>query len=73
MKSKIITAMSIIMLVGLMFLGYFIIPIGMPICGIIGLTYGIKTKDKSFTKWSFAALLLGVCCLIYTLTTIYSM
>ena len=61
MKSKMITAMSIIMLVGLMFLGYFIIPIGIPICGIIGLTYGIKTKDKSFTKWSFAALLLGVC------------
>ena len=44
MKSKIITAMSIIMLVGLMFLGYFIIPIGIPICSIIGLTYGSKQK-----------------------------
>ena len=73
MKSKYIISMGAIMLLGFMFLGFFIIPIGIPICAIIGLTYGIKTKDKSFTKWSFVALILGVFCIIYTIMTISSM
>lgn len=65
--------MGAIMLIGFITLGFFIIPIGISICAIIGLIYGIKTKDKSFTKWSIVALVLGIACISYALLTIKSM
>ena len=37
-----------------------IIPVGIPLCAIIGLMYGIKNKDTIFTKCSAVALFVGI-------------
>lgn len=73
MQVKVWTAIGIIMLVSFMTLGLFAFPIGIPVCSIIGLIYGIKKKDKLFTKWSIVALGIGIACMIYTLAVIKSM
>lgn len=73
MKNKIPGAMGIIMLVCFITLGFFAFPVGIPLCGAIGLAYGIKSKDKSFTRGSLIALLIGFALIIYTLFLIHSM
>ena len=65
--------MSIIMLACLMRLGLFAFPVGIPICGIIGLVYGIRNKNKPFIKWCSLALIIGVTLVIYTLILIKAM
>ena len=50
-----------------------IIPVGNPLCAIIGLMYyGIKNKDTIFTKCSAVALFVGIACIVYTLLVIKS-
>jgi len=49
-----------------------IIPVGIPLCAIIGLMYGIKNKDTIFTKCSAVALFVGIACIVYTLLVIKS-
>lgn len=73
MQVKVWTAIGIIMLVSFMTLGLFAFPIGIPVCSVIGLIYGIKKKDKLFTRWSIVALGIGIACMIYTLAVIKSM
>ena len=46
--------------------------IGIPLCAIIGLMYGIKNKDTIFTKCSAVALFVGIACIVYTLLVIKS-
>lgn len=52
--------MGIIMLIGFITIGFFIFPIGITLCSIIGLCYGITGKDKLFTRWSFIGLSVGI-------------
>lgn len=73
MKSKILVAMGISILVGFLTLGFFAFPIGIPLCGAIGLVYGLKNKDRSFIKGSLIALLIGIAFIIYALLLINSM
>lgn len=73
MKNKILIAMGVIMLVCLVAIGSFAFPVGIPLCGVIGLCYGIKEKDKNFIRCSLVALLIGVILLIYTLSLINNM
>lgn len=73
MKSKILTAMGVIMLLCLVTLGFFAFPVGIPICGAIGLFYGIKSKDKLFIKWCSLALGIGLVLVVYTLLVISNM
>lgn len=61
------------MLVCLVAFGFLAFPIGIPLCAVIGLTYGIKSKDKTFIKWSSLALFVGVALVVYTLFLISSM
>ena len=49
-----------------------IIPVGIPLCAIIGLMYGIKNKDTIFTKCSAVALFVGIACNVYTLLAVKS-
>lgn len=73
MKNKILIVLGIILLGCFITLGFFAFPIGIPLCGAIGLFYGIKSKDKNFIRWSLIALLIGIALIIYTLLLIKSM
>lgn len=73
MKNTVFLIMGIILLICFTTLGFFAFPVGIPLCGAIGLFYGIKSKDKSFIKWSLIALLIGVGMIVYTLLLIKSM
>ena len=73
MKNKVLTTMGIIMLVCLVTLGFFAFPVGIPICSIIGLIYGIKSKNKLFIKWCSLALIIGIALVIYILLVINNM
>lgn len=72
-RNSIFAIMGAIMLIGFITIGFFVFPIGISLCSIIGLCYGIKKKDKLFVKWSLVALSIGVSIDIYTLLLIYSM
>ena len=68
LKNKVLTAMYHKMLIWFLT----IIPVGIPLCAIIGLMYGIKNKDTIFTKCSAVALFVGIACIVYTLLVIKS-
>lgn len=53
MGNKILIMMGIILLLSLIALGFFAFSIGIPICSIIGLTYGIKNKDRLLVYCGF--------------------
>ncbi len=72
-RIKILIAIGTIMLVGFLLVGFFVFPIGIPLCSLVGLLYGIKSKDRLFTKWSIVTLVIGIACIIYTLFVIKSM
>lgn len=73
MNNKVLTAMGFIMLIGFITIGFFIFPIGIPVCAVVGLGYGIKYKERLFIKWSSVALLIGLVLLVYTWGLIQSM
>lgn len=73
MKNRILIVMGIILLGCFITLGFFAFPVGIPLCGAIGLFYGIKSKDKNFIRWSLIALFIGIPLVIYTLLLIKNM
>lgn len=73
MKKGVLIAMGIILLVCFMLFGFFAFPVGISLCSIIGLVYGVKTKDKQLVKWSLVALVIGVALIVYTLLVINNM
>lgn len=73
MRNSILAIMGFLMLIGFITIGFFVFPVCVPLCGIIGLCYGIKKKDKLFVKWSLIVLSIGVIIDVYTLFLIYSM
>lgn len=73
MRNSILAIMGFLMLIGFITIGFFVFPVCIPLCGIIGLCYGIKKKDKLFVKWSLIVLSIGVIIDVYTLFLIYSM
>lgn len=73
LKIKVLTAMGIIMLVCFLTIGIFAFPIGIPLCSIIGLVFGLKYKEKRFTLFSTVGLVIGIGWAIYTLLLIRSM
>ena len=72
LRNKVLIVMGIIMLVCFLTIGFFAFPVGIPLCAIIGLMYGIKNKDTIFTKCSAVALFVGIACIVYTLLVIKS-
>lgn len=73
MRNSILAIMGFLILIGFITIGFFVFPVCVPLCGIIGLCYGIKKKDKLFVKWSLIVLSIGVVIDVYTLFLIYSM
>ena len=73
LKIKVLTAMGIIMLVCFLTIGFFAFPVGIPLCAIIGLVYGLKYKEKRFALFSSFGLVIGIGWAIYTLFLIRSM
>lgn len=73
MRKRISLIICIIMLICIIFLGTFSLPIGITLCSVIGVIYGIKHKDKSFLKCSSVLLVFGTLLIIYTLLNINSM
>lgn len=73
LRNKILTAMGIIMLVCFLTIGFFAFPVGIPLCAIIGLVYGLKYKEKRFTLFSSVGLVIGIGWAIYMLLLISSM
>lgn len=61
------------MLICLITLGFGAFSLGLPLCGVIGVVYGVKNKDKNFVRWSLVALLGGIALFIYTYLLIGSM
>ncbi len=72
-KRKVLTAMAVILITGTILIKFFIIPVGITLCAIIGLWYGVKYKDKVFVRWSSVGLIIGTGLIIYTLCLISSM
>lgn len=72
-KNRILIVMGIILLGCFITLDFFAFPVGIPLCGAIGLFYGIKSKDKNFIRWSLIALFIGIALVIYTLLLIKNM
>lgn len=72
-KSKVLTAMGVVMLVCLVALGMFAFPVGLPICGVIGLVYGLKCKERKFILWSSLMLAIGILWAAYALFLILGM
>lgn len=73
MRNKILLAISIIMLICLVTLGFFAIPVGLSLCSLIGIVYGYKYKDKKFLRYSKIGFIFGLICLVYALIVISSM
>ena len=72
-KNNILTIMGIIILIGIISIGFFVFPIGISMCAITGLCYGCKYKDKLFIRWSSVGLVTGIGLSIYTWCLISSM
>lgn len=73
MRGLVVTVMGFIMLLGFMTIGFFVFPIGITLCAVIGLCYGYRKKDKPFMKGSVVALVIGLAIIIYTLCLVSSM
>lgn len=73
MKREIVSLIIILMLACVVLFGFFAIPVGVPLCSIIGIFYGIKYKDKIFLRWSCVFLGIGVLAIAYVLMNISSM
>lgn len=65
-RNKVLTIMGIIILIGIISIGFFVFPIGISMCAITGLCYGCKYKDKLFIRWSSVGLVTGIGLSIYT-------
>lgn len=72
-RSSILAIMGFLILIGFITIGFFVFPVCIPLCGIIGLCYGVKKKDKLFVRWSLVILPIGVIISIYVLFLIHSM
>lgn len=59
-RNKVLTIMGIIILIGIISIGFFVFPIGISMCAITGLCYGCKYKDKLFIRWSSVGLVTGI-------------
>ena len=66
-RNKVLTIMGIIILIGIISIGFFVFPIGISMCAITGLCYGCKYK------WSSVGLVTGIGLSIYTWCLISSM
>lgn len=64
-RSRILTTIGIIMLAGIVTLGFFGFPAGILLSSIIGLCFGIYKKDKLFIQWSSIAFILDIAFIIY--------
>ena len=72
-RNKVLTIMGIIILIGVTSMGFFVFPIGISICAIVGLCYGCKYKHKLFIRYSSVGLIIGIGLSIYTWCLISSM
>lgn len=73
MGTKLLCVMGIVMLICLITLGMFSLPVGIPLCSIMGLIYGVKHHDKRFIGWSVTGLLVGGMAALYTWLLVLSM
>lgn len=72
-RTKVWSLIGIIMLVSIIFLGFFAIPIGITLSSFVGIIYSIRTKDQKFRKWSIIFLVIGLLCCVYLFMNIHSM
>lgn len=72
-RNRLLTIVGCTMLPCLLTLGAFSLPIGIPLCAGMGLTYGIRYKDKTVTRYAAVALAIGIVCIAYAIITIKSM
>lgn len=55
-RKKVGIIMGVIMLVCIVTLLFFGLPVGLLLCGMVGLGYGVLYKDRLFVRWSAVAL-----------------
>lgn len=72
-RTKAWSLIGIIMLVSIIFLGFFAIPVGITLSSLVGIIYSIRTKDLKFRKWSIIFLVIGLLCCVYLFMNIHSM
>lgn len=72
-RTRILSLIGTIMLISIIFLGFFAIPVGITLSSLVGLIYGIRTKDQKFRKWSTIFLVIGLLCCVYLFMNIHSM
>ena len=49
-RNKVLILSGILILVCFLWIGFFALPVALPVCGLIGLSYGIKHKDRRFDR-----------------------
>lgn len=59
-RKRVCMIMGIIMLVCMVTLFFFGLPVGILLCGMVGLGYGLLYKDKVFVRWSAVALAVDI-------------
>ena len=72
-RSKILIAMGWVMLISVIALGFFGIPIGIILCALIGLAYGVYKQDKPFRLYSSIALIAAIALFIIFFIQLQSM
>lgn len=72
-RTRILSLIGTIMLVSIIFLGFFAVPVGITLSSLVGIIYSIRTKDQKFRKWSTIFLVIGLLCCIYFFMNLQSM
>lgn len=72
-RTRILSLIGTIMLVSIIFLGFFAIPVGITLSSLVGIIYSIRTKDQKFRKWSIIFLVTGLLCCVYLFMNIHCM
>lgn len=73
MRTKILIAMGVVILVTFLLFGVFALPVGIPVSAVIGIIGALKSHDRTLLLGSVGLLAIGIVCVIYTLILVYSM
>ena len=64
MKRNILITMGILLLIGFALQGFIGALVGLLLTTLIGIIYGTARKDKQLVKWSAAALMITIFCIM---------
>ena len=70
-QNIVLGTVAAIMLVLILTIVFFAIPVGVTLCSLFAVIYGIKSFSRIFLKWSVIFLVIGIVSVIYTIILMY--